>query len=92
MKRKIITWTLVEQLKKTMEHEGDVDTNCDWSAQNNPKRIGKVTGGLGKKRTSGEHPNNSIVEIGQNIWKSPGDSPVRNHQLTLVWKTLKTAK
>ena len=31
------------------------------------------TGGLGNKRTSGDHPNYSIVEIGQNTKKSPGD-------------------
>ena len=41
---------------------------------------------------SGDHPNYSIVEIGQNTEKSPGylrrlavtQTPVRNHWLTLV--------
>ena len=41
---------------------------------------------------SGNHPNNGIVESGQNTAKSPGDlwrlavtqTPVENHQLTLV--------
>ena len=28
---------------------------------------------LGNKRTSGDHPNYSIVEIDQNTKKSPGD-------------------
>ena len=50
------------------------------------------TGGLENKRTGRDHPNYSIVEIGQNIEKSPGDlrtlavtqTLVRNHQLTLV--------
>ena len=45
---------------------------------------------------SGDHPNYSIVEIGQNTRKSPGDlrrlavtqTSARNHQLTLVGKTL----
>ena len=32
-----------------------------------------VTGGLRNKRISGDHPNNSIVEISQNTEKSPGD-------------------
>ena len=36
------------------------------------QRIGTGIGGLGNKRTSGDHPNYSIVEIGQNT-KSPGD-------------------
>ena len=43
-------------------------------------------------RTSGDHPNYSIVENGQNTEKSPGDlrglvvtqAPVKNHQLTLM--------
>ena len=51
----------------------------------------------GNKRTSGYHPNYCFIEIGQNTEKSPGDlgrlvvtqTPVRNHQLTLVWKTFK---
>ncbi len=45
----------------------------------------------------GDHPNNSIVEIGQYTEKSPGylrrlvvtPTPVVNHQLTVGWKTLK---
>ena len=46
---------------------------------------------------NGVYPNYSIVEIGQNTEKSPGDlkrlavaqTPEENHQLTLVRKTLK---
>ena len=53
--------------------------------------------GLGNNRTSGDHPNYCIIEISQNTEKSPGDlrklvvtqTPVRKHQLILVWKTLK---
>ena len=68
--------------------------------------LGTVTKGLVqgledlKKRTSGDHSNYSLVEIGQNTEKSPEDfkrlavtqTPVENHQLTQVWKTLKWAK
>ena len=51
-------------------------------------------------RTSGDHPNYSIVEISQNTEKSAGDlrrltvtrTPVKNYQLMLVWKTLKGVK
>ena len=47
---------------------------------------------LGKKRTSGDNPNYSIVESGQNTEKSSGDLgrlvatqiPVKDHQLTLM--------
>ena len=46
--------------------------------------------------TSGDHPNYYIVENGQNTEKSPGDlrklavtqSPIKDHQLTLMLKTL----
>ena len=59
--------------------------------------IDKVTGGLGNNRTSGDHPNSCIIEIGQNTEKSPGNlrrlgltqTPVKYHQLSLMWKTLK---
>ena len=47
--------------------------------------------------TGGDYPNNRIIENGQNTEKSPGNSrriavtqtPVKKHQLTLMWKTLK---
>ena len=37
------------------------------------KRIGKRTGGYGKKKMSGDHPNYNTVEISKNTEKSPGD-------------------
>ena len=54
--------------------------------------INTETGGLGYKRTNIDHPNNNITEIDQNTEESPGNlkrlaftqTPVRNHQLTLV--------
>ena len=27
---------------KATEHEGDCDTNCNWCAQNNPKKLDKA--------------------------------------------------
>ena len=56
----------------------------------------KGTGGLGRRRTSGDHLNYNIIENGQNTETSPGDlrrlpvfqTPVKNHQLKLMWKTL----
>ena len=76
----------------TMEHENDGDTNNNWNPRYSQHRIDEETGGLGNKRTSRGHLNNSIIEIGQNPEKSPGDlrrlnvtqTPVRNHQVTLV--------
>ena len=56
------------------------------------KRITKGTGGLGSWRTSRDHPNDYIIENGQNTEKNPGDlvrlaaaqTPVKDHQLTLM--------
>ena len=56
-----------------MEHEGDGDTICNWRTQYSHQRIGKGTGRLGNKRTSRDHPDNSIVKIRQDTEKSPGD-------------------
>ena len=52
--------------------------------------------GFGNERSSGDNPNYSIVEIGQNTEKSPGNlrrlfasqTPVKDHRLTLMGKTL----
>ena len=52
----------------------------------------KGTGGLGGWRTSGDHPNYSIVENDQNTEKNPGDlkklavtqTSVKNYQLMLM--------
>ena len=54
---------------------------------------------FGNMTTSRDHPNHSIVDIGQNT-KSPGElrrfavtqTPVRNHQLMLMRRTLKSVK
>ena len=51
----------IKKKQKTIEHEGDCDTNCNCCARNNPQRIGKGTEKLGNKRTSGDHLNNSII-------------------------------
>ena len=57
----------------------------------------KRPGGLGNWRTGRDYPNDSIAKNGQNPETSPGDlrrlavtqTPVKNHQLTLMRKTLK---
>ena len=50
---------------------------------------------VGNRRTNRDHPNFSLVEIGQNTEKSPGNLRklavtqilVKDHQLSLVLKT-----
>ena len=49
-----------------MGHESDGDTNCNWCARYSHQMIGTGTGEIGNKRTSGDHPNDSMVDIGQN--------------------------
>ena len=60
------------------------DTNCNWCSLHNPQRVVKGTGRLGNKRTSGDHPDYSIIKICQNTKKSPGDLP----SLKLQCKTI----
>ena len=88
---------LARELKKTVEHKSDGDTNCNWCTRYSHQWISTGTRVLGNRLTSWDHPNSSIVEIGQNTEKSPGDvkrlavtqTPVENYQLTLVGRTLK---
>ena len=78
-----------------MEHEGEGDTSCGWCSLDNPQMIDKRTGRIGNKKTSRDHPNHSVIKIGQNTEKSPVDlkrqtvtqTPMKNHPLSLVWKT-----
>ena len=52
-------------------------------ARGSHQRIGIRTTWLLNKRTTGDHPNYSIVEIGQNIEKSPvTQTSAKDHQLT----------
>ena len=53
-----------------MEYKSDGDTNCNWCARYCHQMIGKETGGLGNKNTSGDHLNESIIKIGQNTKRS----------------------
>ena len=50
----------------------DGDTNCKWYPKNDIQKVGKGEGRVGNRRTSGDHPNYNITEIGQNTEKSPG--------------------
>ena len=86
-----------------MDHESDDYTNYNWCSWHSHERISKKTEGLGNKRTvgdcwrtRGDHPNYYIIGNGQNNEKSPGSlrrlavtqTPVKGHQLTLIWKPL----
>ena len=72
--------------KKSMQHEGDSNTSCNWRTWNGPQRLGKKTGRVGNRKTNRGHPNYSI-KIDQNTEKSPGDlrrlavtqTPIKGH-------------
>ena len=80
---------------KSMEHEGNVDTSFNCYTRNNPQKFGKWTRKLRNQRMSGDHRNYNMIKIGQNTDRSPLDlrrlsitqAPMKDHQLTLVWKT-----
>ena len=75
-----------------MGREGDYYTYCDRCFWYSNLRIIKGTGGLGSWRTTGDYPNYSIIENGQNTEKNLGDlrrlavtqTPVKDRQLTLM--------
>ena len=81
-----------QRIKRALEHEGDSDTNCNWCTWNVPQS--KMDGRVRNWRASKDHLDNSIVEVSQNIEKSPGDLnrlavtliSVKDHQLMLVGK------
>ena len=76
-----------------MENKSDSGNNYNWCALGTVilKNLVQELEDL-EMRISGDHPNYSIVEIGQNSKKSPGNlwrldvtqTPGENHQLMLV--------
>ena len=54
-----------KELKKTVEHQSDCDTNCNWCTRNSHHRTGAGIGGLRNNRMSADHLNYSMVEISQ---------------------------
>ena len=80
-----------------MELEGDDDINWNWLAQYDPQKLGKGVETNWKSEIDWNHPNNSSTKIGQNTEKSSGNlgrlaitqTPVKDHQLTLMRKTRK---
>ena len=75
--------------KKTVECESDGDTNHNWCSWYSNQKIDSGTGGLGNKRTSGDHPKlqHYYWEESWRLEETQSQTPVRNHWL--VWKTRK---
>ena len=83
-----------QRAEKTVEYHGDGDTNCRWCTWKSPQRLVKETRGM-VNRSKNQDLDYSIVKIGKNTEKSPGDprrfsitqTPVKDQKLKLVWKT-----
>ena len=82
-----------QRTKKVMEQESDDNTSYNWCSRNDCQRLGKKTWIVGNQRTSRDRPNYSITKISQNTEKSPRNlslavtqTPVKDYQLTLLWK------
>ena len=86
-----------QRTMKAEEHEGYSETNFSWHSCNSHQRLEKGSKRIGNHRKNQDHSEYSIVEINQNIQKSPGDmrrfivtqALVNDHQLMQVWKTHK---
>ena len=55
-----------------MKYEGNGSTNHGWCTWNDHQIIGKGTGKF-RNQTSRNHPDHSMIKIGQTTAKSPGD-------------------
>ena len=66
---KSLTNTLTDNITQLNENFG----TCNRSAWNDPQKLGKTTGGVRNLKTSWNHPDSSIIEVGKNTEKSPGD-------------------
>ena len=93
-KRRISTTTLLGDWKNCGTWKWRLYQLCSWYSH---QRVKKGHVRLGNKRMRGDHPNYSIIEIGQNTEKIPGElrrlavtqNSVRSHRLTLLLKSQK---
>ena len=94
---KIVDFAVLAEYRVKLKESKKKDKyNCNWCSWYSHQKVNKGTGWLGNKRTSRDHSNYCIIDdISQNIEKSPGDlrklavtqTQVKDHQLTLMWKT-----
>ena len=52
-----------QRMEKTLEHEGNGDTNCSWCIWNSPKMFRKKNRGLVNQRKNEDHPGHSITNL-----------------------------
>ena len=81
--------------KNAVEYESETDTISKLNIWNSLQKFWKGKERVENRSTNRDNLHHRIVEIDQNTEKSPGDlkrlgitqTVVKNHQLTLVWKT-----
>ena len=96
VKRRISTSTLLGNWKKLWNMQVTIIPIVIGAFVTVTKKLLKGPGWLGGWRMSGDHPNDSVIENGQNTERSSRDlripavteTPVEDHQLALMWKTL----
>ena len=54
---------------KTVEHESDGNTNCNWRVHHGHQKIGTGTRVLGNKKTNGDHSNWDRPEYWEESWR-----------------------
>ena len=82
---------LARELKKTVEQESDVYTNCNWCSWYSHRRINKGTDGLENKRTSGDHPNNCNIAIWEESWR-PEETCCRSSKIPSALADVKNSQ
>ena len=75
---------------KTIEHEGGDDINCNWCTLEQSPGVWFGEWRIGNKRTGKDHPDYSIIKIGPNTEKSPGDSSEKSSTNAYVKKSQKS--
>ena len=83
---------MLEEEENPKESEGEKsngDNNCIRGTRNDLQKLGKDVGRIGNRSITQVHT--YIIKFGQNTGKSPGitrsQTPVKDHQVMLVWKT-----
>ena len=62
-----------QRAEKTREYESVSNINCSWHAKNSTQKFGNKTKGIGDQIKDWDNTDHSIIKIGLNIQKSPGD-------------------
>ena len=80
----LLTTTIIIITSRIVDFVVRVDSNCNLCAYNCSQKLSKLAGRFWNRRTSRDHPDDSIAKISQTTEKSPGDQI----SLGFHWKTI----